>query len=82
MVIFIFQSFHNTSENSRMCTICHEILEDEKEGKAHLMSTHPETLTKGQPSLKTTLPRGSTQAEKISKVFKMTPIILIFCFKI
>ena len=61
-----------------MCTICKEILEDEKEGKAHILSLHPEAVIKERLNIKTTVPRGLTQDDKISKVLKIATFIFIF----
>ena len=54
-----------------MCTICKEVLEDEKEGKTHLFNVHPEAVNKGTKVMGIT-----AQADKLSKVCNIKGVFI------
>ena len=59
---------HNTNDTTRMCSICREVLADEKEGKAHLQNSHAEKVNqeRANPNIEATI--NSVGGEKLSKV--------------
>ena len=58
-----------------MCTICKEVLEDEKEGKTHLFNVHPEAVNKEIKVMGV-----SVQGDKLSKVCNIRCLVSCFIF--